>query len=294
MPALDRTVAQIRARRMMALVTPRRRLPRQLQPDGVRLEYWKAIRARILEPAREALQVVLALVPAALASAEQERRSTRHDADEGKRLGDAIDRAAKDFAARLRPTAIEELARDVGQRTADFQKDQLERQIRAGIGVTIPIHENLGPSIRSFTAENVSLIRSIPRRYHEDVEHLVTRAVTNGVRWEDLAPQIEQRYGTADSRAKTIARDQVGKFYGRLNGERQQNLGVSGYIWRTVEDARVRDNHADLDGEPCAWNDPPMGGGTSEDEPGHPGSGINCRCFAEPDFSSLLAGADDE
>lgn len=67
-------------------------------------------------------------------------------------------------------------------------------------------------------------------------------------------------------------------------------MGVTGYIWRTANDNRVRDNHGDLDGQRFTWDDPPMGGGTSEDEPGHSGSGIQCRCYAEPDLSPLLGG----
>jgi peptidoglycan hydrolase-like protein with peptidoglycan-binding domain len=43
------------------------------------------------------------------------------------------------------------------------------------------------------------------------------------------------------------------------------------YIWRTVEDNKVRGSHAALNGTVRAWNDSP-----------DPGQEFNCRCWAEP------------
>lgn len=43
------------------------------------------------------------------------------------------------------------------------------------------------------------------------------------------------------------------------------------YIWGTVGDSRVREEHAVLDGEVRSWDDFP-----------DPGEEINCRCWAEP------------
>lgn len=46
------------------------------------------------------------------------------------------------------------------------------------------------------------------------------------------------------------------------------------YVWRTVGDSRVRDEHATRDGQIYTWGNPPEGG--------HPGEDYNCRCWAEP------------
>jgi SPP1 gp7 family putative phage head morphogenesis protein len=160
------------------------------------------------------------------------------------------------------------------------------------MGVAVPLRGDLGDRVAAATADNVALISSIPPRFFDDVQTTITRAARTGQRWEDLAHDLDGRYDLTEDRARLIARDQIGKFYGEVQQERQQALGVDGYIWRTVNDQRVRDNHSALDGERCSWDDPPDGGGTDEDEAGHPGSGINCRCYAEPDFSNLLG--DDE
>ncbi len=55
---------------------------------------------------------------------------------------------------------------------------------------------------------------------------------------------------------------------------RQQDLGIERYIWRSQDDAKVRDSHADFDDQVFRWDLPPAGG--------HPGQAFNCRCYAEP------------
>ncbi len=44
----------------------------------------------------------------------------------------------------------------------------------------------------------------------------------------------------SNSRAKLLARDQVGKLNGRLTQRRQQDIGVEMYIWSTSRDERMR------------------------------------------------------
>lgn len=59
---------------------------------------------------------------------------------------------------------------------------------------------------------------------------------------------------------------------GRINAERQQALGVDRSVWRSRDDALVRDLHADHDDKIFFWDEPPEGG--------HPGEAYNCRCVA--------------
>ena len=68
-------------------------------------------------------------------------------------------------------------------------------------------------------------------------------------------------------------------FAGLINQLRQQDLGIERYIWRSRDDAQVRDSHAEYDDQVFSWDEPPAGG--------HPGQAHNCRCFAEP-VASLL------
>lgn len=46
------------------------------------------------------------------------------------------------------------------------------------------------------------------------------------------------------------------------------------YVWRTRQDGKARDSHAEREGKVFAWDNPPEGG--------HPGEDYNCRCYTEP------------
>ena len=68
-------------------------------------------------------------------------------------------------------------------------------------------------------------------------------------------------------------------FAGLINQLRQEDLGIEQYIWRSQDDAKVRDSHAAYDDRVFRWDNPPEGG--------HPGEAHNCRCFAEPIFHAV-------
>jgi len=94
----------------------------------------------------------------------------------------------------------------------------------------------------------------------------------------------------AASRARMGASAAVLDLNTQLLGSVAASQGVTSYRWVTEDDDVVRDNHAVLHYTPQRWSDPPMGGGTKEDEEGHPGSGFGCRCEAEPIAAPVLPG----
>lgn len=78
----------------------------------------------------------------------------------------------------------------------------------------------------------------------------------------------------------------LARFTEALNGHFQRDtLQLETYIWRSQDDARVRQAHAENDDRVFAWANPPAGG--------HPGEAWNCRCTAEPiiDPQSIPDGA---
>lgn len=274
LPALLRRAAARRARARPGVVG---RLPRQQQPDLIRGHYLVELR-HSLAPMKRAVDAHLGqLMPQLLESVRAERQ--RHDSGEASRARAAVDAASRGFFDGFRD--MRGLARRVGQDTSEFQKAQLQRQLRAAVRVEVPLRDRtLGPKLEVFVEDNVRLIKSIPSRYFDEVEGLVLDAVGKGQRWETLAGLLEERFDVSESRAKLIARDQVGKFYGQLARARQTELGVKSYTWRTMRDERVRDEHAEREGEQFDWKSPP--------EDGHPGEPVNCRCYAEPDLEALL------
>lgn len=131
-------------------------------------------------------------------------------------------------------------------------------------------------------AANIELMEAAGRDYLEDVQSVLEDPDTFGLRVEQLRDRLLERADVSKSRAALIARDQTLKLNGALNRVRQVNAGVEKYTWSTSHDERVRESHAELDGEVFSWDAPP--------EPGHPGEDFQCRCVAIP----VLPGEEDD
>jgi SPP1 gp7 family putative phage head morphogenesis protein len=277
MPARNPQIALIRRLARAPIPRPRRRIPRIVQPDAIRVDYYKRVR-RYLERARELLERRIFPTLRNLVDQAARERADAYRADDARKVNKLLDAVGEEFFRNLaRPPDLERDAVETANRTAEHQRRELEKQI----GVDVLGNEpGLRAAESSFVAENVALIKSIPSKYFDDVEKTIARAMADGKRWEVVAQLLQDRYGVAESDARRVARDQVGKYFGEVARVRQRALGVTAYVWRTSNDSRVRDEHAVREGQRYEWSDPP--------EDGHPGHAINCRCFAEPDLSTAL------
>jgi SPP1 gp7 family putative phage head morphogenesis protein len=272
-------IGMIRRLRQLGPLPRRRRMPRQQQPDLIRLEYYKAVlpfvRAAVYE-----MEVYNTEVLRLLAS--EVATSSRID-------GFAAD-VAKGFVARAREAArsalrqpeLESVIERFAQRTSDFQRAQLHKQAVAALSVPLSLVEHpVVEKIGQFVKDNVALVRSVHERYFDRIEKDVTRAFEQGTHPREMAKQFVEREGMAKSDARRIARDQIGKLNAQVNEERQKGLGVVSYIWRTANDERVRKDHQEREGMRFDWDKPPPDG--------HPGEPVNCRCFADPLFDEILS-----
>jgi SPP1 gp7 family putative phage head morphogenesis protein len=260
------------------------------QPDAIRRKYRAAILDLAVAPAVAAVRALMESGPSlaedassvrgdALVAVGHSREAWRNDT--ASKASKLIRKMADDFFAEFTDEKIAPLAKRFARETSEFHKAQMGAQIKAAISVDVPFTDpKLFAMVEEFTAENVSLIRSIPRRMFDEVESTLLRDLRAGLRWEEIAPEIEDRFGVSESRAELIARDQVGKFFGEVNAQRQQDLGVEKYVWRTARDNRVREEHMEREGKSYEWGE--LG---ADEEPGQP---INCRCQAEPDLAALL------
>lgn len=129
--------------------------------------------------------------------------------------------------------------------------------------------------------ENVALIKSIPEQYFDKIRTAITFGIDTGEDYFSIKKEVKHIGNVTESRAKLIARDQTSKLFGELNQARQNNIGITHYIWRTAGDERVRPEHQDNNGKRFSWQSPPS--------TGHPGEDIQCRCVAEPDMSNLIS-----
>lgn len=96
--------------------------------------------------------------------------------------------------------------------------------------------------------------------------------------WDARLESIYSEYQNHPQRLgplRTAMEDRILRaFAGLINQLRQEDLGIERYIWRSRDDAKVRDSHAEHDDQMFRWDEPPAGG--------HPGEAHNCRCYAEP------------
>jgi SPP1 gp7 family putative phage head morphogenesis protein len=267
-------------RRHVQMVTGRkprrRRMPRALHPTAVGVGYTRTL-LDLVRAMRDAAR--RALYPAIQRHVQAARElSVRTDAvdDDVASLLSVLERGS------FQKGHLKALVTPVANRTADWHREQLARQLRTAVGVEVPIGDpQLGKRIEQFTDANVALIRTIPQQSLAQVQQVVLQGLADGDRWETLSEAIEQRFNVAESRAALIARDQVGKFYANLNEVRQKDLGLTHFIWATAADERLCPVCAPLDGKRFAWDKPPAVGAPGEVHP-------NCRCYADPDVSGLL------
>lgn len=254
-----------------------RRLPRAARPDRIAAEYRAALGPSV--------QVLLDLLAEFVRDLEREWQTLpgqRRDNDQDvQRL---VKRTADKLARAIKAESVLPIASKYGAATSDFQRAQLAKQARASVSIDVRklagLDRNVPKQIVSFAETNAQLITGLGQRMAEDIADVVQEGVASGSRWETIAGKLAHAGQVTESRAALIARDQVGKLFGDINKQRQTNLGVTRYVWRTVRDNRVREEHEALDGDSISWDSPPTDG--------HPGEAVNCRCYADPDFSELL------
>lgn len=161
---------------------------------------------------------------------------------------------------------------------SETNRKRFYASVEDGIGIrlqSIIQNEDLTDILTATTRENVSLIKSIPDEYFKKIETLVFTGTTQGRTAGSMIDEIKKLGKVTERRAKLIARDQSSKLNSALNQQRQENLGITEYIWRTSGDGRVRVNHASKNGKVFRWDSPPQ-------DTGHPGADVQCRCVAQP------------
>lgn len=269
---LDMLARARAARRSIVPKAPRAHYPRALEA-----EYGARLASLVRDIVRPYLAPVLAELPDLMAAARRRIDS---------RQGDIMKEAKRRLRASIDTRGVDALARKYAGRVADYNAGAVRRQLRAGLGADPFIRDpRMYEVIDTFAQRNVQLIVDASERAMMDVDGIVQSAVGSAKRWEDVAAEIEAATGMPAERARLIARDQIGKLYGQINADRQQEMGVTRFTWRTSGDERVRPEHAALDGRVFRWDNPPDDGKFG---PVIPGEAINCRCSADPVIEDAL------
>jgi len=176
------------------------------------------------------------------------------------------------------------------KRTADQLSDKVEqnateeqqRAIRAVIGVAPSFvdDEQIGAILNSWKRQNGAFITRFTDDEVQDAQNIVSRGVRRGTSTKDLKDSLRRQFRISDNRAQRIARTEISQLNAQITKQREKELGIEQFIWRTAGDERVRDQHEEWNGRKFAWDDPPDGV--------VPGEPVNCRCSASPAVDDLL------
>ena len=128
---------------------------------------------------------------------------------------------------------------------------------------------------------NVELIKTIDSEYFDKIEKVVSESIDNGYDLRTTTDKIIEATQIEEKRAKFWGRDQVSKTMGEIARLRQLEAGFDGFIWRTVQDGRVRDKHQKLNKQAFSWSEGAVGKLTKSSMR-FPGDDYQCRCYADP------------
>lgn len=289
--------------RIDALTLPRRDQPRlksQRQPRALEARY----RAQLLKRVRQTNELLMRALRSrlkALAPAINKRAEKRGDSHLDAvvaMLAHRADTVESDIAALLR--VIDQVERAVGAPTAaqvegvgsdveGFTTRAVNEQLR-----TVPAIDLVStPGVTSdlldaWVGDNVDLISSIDKKFFDEVRDAVRLTLEEGFTTETLARSLQERFEVSKSKARLIARDQVGTLNAKVTEARQTSLGIEEYIWDNIGDPKVRKAHQDaptgLGGTTQRWDRAPPEG------PGHPGEPINCILPGQEVRGSFVAG----
>lgn len=155
-----------------------------------------------------------------------------------------------------------------------------ERSYKISAGLRDLMAGSQGMVTRSIIQEQVKLFKSLPLEAADrvyDIHNQAIEAVVTGRRSGELKKEIMHSGEVTESRARTIARTEVGRASTAIIQARSTAIGSRGYIWRTADDSDVRHSHKQMEGQYVDWATPP----TLDGMTGHAGQFPNCRCYCE-------------
>ena len=197
------------------------------------------------------------------------------DASPAQRVRKILDDLAKRWIARF-----DEMAPKIAEaylQGAFKASDSAFRQALKEAGWTVEF--KMTPAVRdafnASLAENVGLIKSIPKKYLQQVEGVVMRSYSAGRDLETMVKDLKALYPAASRRAELIARDQSNKANAVVNRARQMELGITEAIWMHSHAGKnPRPDHVAANGKRYKIAE----GCLISGEHIQPGEEINCRC----------------
>ncbi|OCJ05310.1 hypothetical protein A6U87_15010 [Rhizobium sp. AC44/96] len=233
-------------------------------------QYYAALRSMLNEIAKEARDSIIPLYQ----QEQTQKRAARAFTGDADRTWFSTLQALANQLQRVASDTVSRILDLEGQRHTEAFMATAKRAL--GINLSSVVRdEDLSDYLEAAVARNTSLIQSLSDDIVKRIEQTVYTNSIAGNSVATLRKELQKQFGITDRRARLIARDQTGKFNSDLNKIRQQQAGVTTYLWMTSHDERVRALHRKLDGNTYKWGEP-----TGAEDGLPPGQPINCRCVA--------------
>lgn len=239
--------------------------------SGVEAAYRKSLQKLIDEMCNSAEYYILAkyksaspeLAEDALPSSEMKKR---------------MDELSKKWIVKFNKMSVDVSKRFVGNSVKSANTSFKKVLKDAGWTVEFKMTRAMQDAANAAVVENVSLIKSIPRQYFQEIEGIVMRGYTNGRDLKYITDELKSRYGVTHRRAAFIANDQANKLTAATIKARRKELGITEAIWRHSHAGKEpRKSHVAADMR--RFN--AERGCLIDGEYIQPGEKINCRCVSE-------------
>lgn len=178
--------------------------------------------------------------------------------------------------------AAQDIARSLAMGASGFSDSALRRSLaRHDVTVSFRASPAVRDILQATIAENVALIKSIPRQHLAQVEVLVMNSVKEGRDLKTLVAELQNQFRTTRNRAELIARDQNNKTTAAITRARQAEIGITEAYWvHSGAGMHPRPSHVKASRDKVkyniaeGWLDPAI------NKRIWPGTEINCRCVS--------------
>lgn len=153
----------------------------------------------------------------------------------------------------------------IARETANFSLRQVSESLLPILKVTTTsqpvnifsslVNRDINELVKSWSITNARLIKSISADLLEDVSILIQNAYRSGIKTSVVRDEIIKKFGSTESRAELIARDQIAKLNSNIVRHQYLEAGITDFKWLTSMDDRVRESHKVLNGKICTWSD---------------------------------------
>jgi hypothetical protein len=198
--------------------------------------------------------------------------------------------ALKDLGARW-ANFFKGSAQSVGKKFAMRLFDTSNRAFQsslkdAGWAVEFKMTPAMRDAMQAKIEENVGLIKSIPAKYHDQVQGIVMRNYAKGSDLQAMREELSALYPEAKNRATLISRDQSNKINAVVTQARQMELGIKEGIWVHSHGGKVpRPDHVAANGRKYDIAKGCLISGKYI----RPGELIGCRCVCKSVFPFKVA-----